>query len=186
MVYVIFGNGFEEMEALAPVDLLRRAGVEVVTVGIGSREITGSNGAVVKTDITDDMMVKEGLEMIVLPGGLGGTSEIMKSERVKAMVQYAYDSGAYVCAICAAPTVLGSMGLLKGKKATCYPGHEEKLAGAEVMDADVVRDGKIITARAAALSIPFALRLVEAVRGTEAATMVRNKICYTENVKEVL
>jgi len=110
----------------------------------------------------------------------------MKSERVKAMVQYAYDSGAYVCAICAAPTVLGSMGLLKGKKATCYPGHEEKLAGAEVMDADVVRDGKIITARAAALSIPFALRLIEAVRGTEAATMVRNKICYTENVKEVL
>jgi 4-methyl-5(b-hydroxyethyl)-thiazole monophosphate biosynthesis len=186
LVYVIFGNGFEEMEALAPVDLLRRAGADVVTVGIGSREITGSNGTVVKTDITDDKMVKQGLEMIVLPGGLGGTAEIMKSQRVKDMVQYAHDSGAYICAICAAPTVLGSMGLLKGRKATCYPGNEEKLIGAEVVDADIVRDGKIITARAAALSIPFGLRLVEAVKGSEAASIVRNKICYTENVIEVL
>lgn len=186
MVYVVFGNGFEEMEALAPVDLLRRAGADVVTVGIGSNEITSSRGIVVRTDITDDMMEKKDLEMIVLPGGLGGTMEIMGSERVKDVVRYAYDSGAYVCAICAAPTVLGSMGLLKGKKATCYPGNEEKLEGAEIVDADVVRDGKIITARAAALSIPFALRLVEAVKGPQAADDIRSKICHTDNVIEVL
>lgn len=178
MVYVIFGNGFEEMEAVAPVDLLRRAGVDVAAVGIGSRNITGSRGVTVTTDISDDEMQTEGLEMIVLPGGLGGTKAIMECERVKKVVRHAFDNGIWVCAICAAPAVLGSMGILKGKKAVCYPGNEHLLEGAEIVDADVVVDGKIITGRAAGAAIPFALKLVEALKGAQAADSVREKICY--------
>lgn len=178
MVYVIFGNGFEEMEALAPVDLLRRAGAEVVTVGIGSREITGSHGVTVRTDITESEMKTDGLEMIVLPGGGGGTEEIKASDRVRKMVRYAYDNGLWIGAICAAPTVLGMMGLLEGRKAVCFPGCEDEMGGAEIKDADVVTDGKIITGRAAGASITFALKLVEALKGPDVSASVRDRICY--------
>lgn len=178
MVYVIFGNGFEELEALAPVDLLRRAGVDVVTVGIGAHEITTSRGVKIIADITDAEMRIEGLEMIVLPGGLGGTDAIMHCENVRRIVRYAYDNDLWVCAICAAPTVLGDMGLLKGKRAVCYPGNESLLTGATIEDADVVTDGKIITGRAAGASIPFALKLVEALKGADEAENIRGKICY--------
>jgi 4-methyl-5(b-hydroxyethyl)-thiazole monophosphate biosynthesis len=166
------------MEAIAPVDLLRRAGADVVTVGIGGRQITGSHNITISTDITDDEMRREGLEMIVLPGGGGGTAAIMGCDAVKNMVRYAYDNGLWVCAICAAPTVLGSMGLLKGRKAVCYPGNEHLLTGAEIVDADVVTDGRIITGRAAGAATPFALKLAEALKGPGESESVREKICY--------
>jgi len=178
MVYVILANGFEEMEAIAPIDLLRRAGVDVVTVGVGSKNIVGSHDIPVTADIVDTEMRTDGLEMIVLPGGLAGTKAISESERVKEAVRRVYENGGWVCAICAAPTVLGSMGLLKGKKAVCYPGHEHMLEGAEIVDADVVVDGRIITGRAAGAATPFALKLVEALKGARESETIAEKICF--------
>ena len=169
MVYVFLADGFEETEALAPVDILRRCGVEVKTVGIGGGQITGSHKITVIPDLTDAQITTDGLEGVVLPGGMPGTLNLEKSPIVKACVEYCRDNDLPICAICAAPSILGHMGILRGKRATCFPGFEHELAGAHLSARRVVTDGKIITGIGMGAALEFGLALVEVFCGKEAA-----------------
>ena len=179
MGYVFLAEGFEEIEALATVDLLRRASVQVKTVGVGGKTIPGSHHIPVVADLTEFEIQDEAPEMVILPGGMPGTRNLNESENVRRIVKKAFESGAYIAAICAAPTVLGALGLLEGRRAVCYPGHEEKLCGAALQpDAEVVCDGRIITAKAAGVTCDFALKLIELLRGYAEAETVRKGIFY--------
>ncbi len=179
MVYIVLGEGFEEMEAVVPCDLLRRAGVDARLVGIGGLEITGSRGITVKADLTETEAVWDEAEMIVLPGGLGGVASIRGSSMVMDAVKRAYAHDRWVAAICAAPTILAELGLTEGKKACCYPGMEEEMAGAHMEDAGCVRAGKILTGRAAGSAFDFGLALIEALRGKEAAQQIAAEVVYS-------
>lgn len=176
MVYVLLGNGFEEVEAITPVDYLRRAKIGVATVGIGGKEIVGGHGIRVKADIEIGEMDLTDLDMIVLPGGLGGVSAIGGCEEALQAIRFAWENDKFVAAVCAAPTILGEMGLLEGKTATCYPGCEGKLAGAICKEEAAVADGKLITGASAGCAEKFANCLIEALKGKEAASAVRRQI----------
>lgn len=176
MVYVMLGTGFEEIEALAPVDLLRRAGVEVQTVGINGKTVYGGHGIGVEADITLDQMDPAGMEMILLPGGLGGVASIRASSRTLDAVRYAYENDKYVAAICAGPTVLADLGITEGRRATCYPGQKGNMKNALLEENAAVRDGKLITGASAGCAVEFALELICALRGQEASDAVRTQI----------
>lgn len=176
MVYVFLADGFEEIEALAPVDVMRRAGIEVVTVGITGEYVTGSHGIVVKADTTDFSM-NENVELIVLPGGGNGTARLSESKAVINAIEYSRTNNVKMAAICAAPSVLGENGALEGKKAACFPLSDftDKLEGAEYVDLDVCVDGDVVTGRSAGHSINFGIELVRMLRGDETA-----KVKFTE------
>ena len=176
MVYFFIAEGFEEIEALCPLDLLRRAGVDVKTVGIGSASITGAHGITVLTDITDAELPNDSPEMIFLPGGMPGTLNLAASSTVKTSIQRAAENGAYILAICAAPSILGEMGLLCGKEAICYPGFEEKLTGATISKNTVVLDGNIATAAGMGVALEFRLLAVSLLRGKECADKLRSAV----------
>ena len=176
MVYVMLGTGFEEIEALAPVDLLRRAGVDVMTVGINGKTVYGGHNIGVEADILIDEMDLTEMEMIVLPGGLGGVASIRASAETLNAVRFAYENGCYVAAICAGPTVLADLGITDGKTATCYPGQKGNMGSAVLEDVAAVRDGKIITGASAGCAVEFALALIEALKGSQAAQVIRNQI----------
>ena len=176
MVYLFLANGFEEIEALAPLDLLRRAGVEVTTVGVGGEMIRGSHGIVVQADMPDTMYMDANPEMIILPGGMPGSKNLDESRIVDAAVQTAARNGAYIAAICAAPFILGKRGLLAGKEAICYPGFEDQLTGAKISDEKVVRDGKFITAAGMGVAVDFGLKLVEILKDSAVARDLRAAI----------
>ena len=176
MVYLFLANGFEEIEALAPLDLLRRAGVEVTTVGVGGEMIRGSHGIVVQADIPDTMYMDANPEMIILPGGMPGSKNLDESRIVDAAVASAARKGAYIAAICAAPFVLGKRGLLEGKEAICYPGFEDQLTGATISDKKVVRDGRIITAAGMGVALEFGLALVATLKGEKVAEDLRRAV----------
>lgn len=177
MVYVFLANGFEEMEALAPVDLLRRAGVEVFTVGVGSDMIVSSHNIPVKTDTTvDKIVLNDELEMIVLPGGMPGTLNLEANGVVQSSIDYCVENKKYICAICAAPSILGHKGLLKGRNAICFPGFKEDLCGAIISEKYVVSDGNFITARGAGVAVDFGLEIVKALGGSELSNKIRETI----------
>ena len=176
MVYVMLGTGFEEIEALAPVDLLRRAGVDVMTVGINGKTVYGGHNIGVEADILIDEMDLTEMEMIVLPGGLGGVASIRASAETLNAVRFAYENGCYVAAICAGPTVLADLGITDGKNATCYPGQKGNMGSAVLEDVAAVRDGKIITGASAGCAVEFALALIEALKGSQTAQVIRNQI----------
>ncbi len=177
MVYVFLANGFEEIEALCPVDLLRRAGVEVTTVGIGSEVIRGAHGITVHADIPDIMYKDPSPEMIILPGGMPGAENLDRSRIVDTAINIASKKGAYIAAICAAPFLLGKRGILRGKKAVCFPGFEDMLDGASIVDGDsVVIDGNIITAKGMGAAVSFGLALVSLLCGNETASAIREGI----------
>ncbi len=162
MIYVYLADGFEETEAVAPIDLLRRSGRKVVTVGVGDNMITSSHGVTVVTDtIAQEAALTDELEMIVLPGGMPGTLNLEKSPYVQAAIDYCTANGKYIGAICAAPSILGHKGLLKGKRAVCYEGFETQLEGAETGTEPVAADGIFITSRGAGTAVEFGLALVE-------------------------
>lgn len=162
MIYCFIADGFEEVEALTPVDLLRRCGLEVKTVGIGSCIIKGSHGIRIMTDIDDgEMVIDDSIKMIILPGGMPGTLNLEHSKKVQEAIDFCAENGRYIAAICAAPSILGHKGLLDGKKATCFAGYEQQLGKAECTSSPVEADGKIITARSAGTALDFALKLVE-------------------------
>lgn len=161
MVCVFLADGFEEMEALAPVDILRRAGVTVQTVGVGGKTVTGSHGIPVVADAADhELVLSDDLQAVVLPGGMPGTKNLEKSAVVQAALDYAAAHDCLIAAICAAPSVLGHRELLRGRRATCYPGFESELYGAVVTGASVEVDGRIVTARGAGVSLDFGLQLL--------------------------
>lgn len=181
MIYVFIANGFEEVEALTPVDILRRCELDVCTVGVGgSQVIQGSHGIVIATDVEEsDITIGAETDMIILPGGMPGTLNLEKSPIVQNAIDYCVKNDKYIAAICAAPSILGHKGLLEGKKATCFPGFENELLGAEVTGELVEVDGKIITAKGAGAAMKFALKLAEILAGenqakkTEAALQCR-------------
>ena len=179
MIYMFLANGFEEVEALAPLDLLRRAGCDVTTVGVGGGDtVVGAHGIAVGVDIPDTMFRDSKPEMIILPGGMPGTRHLDESRTVDAALRTAINTGAYIGAICAAPMVLGKRGYLKGKAAVCFPGFEEYLEGAilQPKGVTVAVDGKIITAVGMGVAIDFGLELVEALKGKEVASNLRTAI----------
>ncbi len=162
MIYVFLANGFEETEAIAPIDLLRRSGKKVVTVGVGDNVIVGSHGLPVVADtIAQEAQLTDELEGIVLPGGMPGTLNLEKSKYVQAAIDYCAENGKVIGAICAAPSILGHKGLLKGRTAVCYSGFETQLEGANIGDTSVAEDGIFITARGAGVAVDFGLKLVE-------------------------
>jgi 4-methyl-5(b-hydroxyethyl)-thiazole monophosphate biosynthesis len=169
MIYVFFAPGFEEIEALATVDVLRRAGLETRTVGVTSDEITGAHGITVRTDAVIAQVAADNPAAVVLPGGMPGTLNLEKCPEVCSMTRRAYENGRIVAAICAAPSVLGHLGILQGRRATCYPGFETELTGAEKVPQGVCRDGQVITANGAGNAIPFGLEIVRAFCGDAAA-----------------
>ncbi|MBR5088667.1 MAG: DJ-1/PfpI family protein [Ruminiclostridium sp.] len=174
MILVFLANGFEETEAVAPIDILRRDGQKVVTVGIGEEVITSSHGVTVVPDVTEvDIALSDEIDMIVLPGGMPGTLNLEKSRTVQDAIDYCTANGKYIGAICAAPSILGRKGLLNGKKATCFPGFEELLEGAQFTGAPVEQDGKIVTARGAGVAVEFGLKLAEVLSGKAASDKLR-------------
>ena len=177
MVYVLLGTGFEEIEALTPVDLLRRAGVEVATVGINGKVVYGSHGIGIEADLELGQMDLTSLEMVILPGGLGGVASIKASQAALDAVRFAYENGKYVAAICAGPTILAQLGITDGKNATCYPGCESQMGSAIIHEnAAAITDGKIITGTSAGCAIPFGLQLIAALKGKEAAEAIAKQI----------
>lgn len=178
MVYLFMADGFEEVEGLTVVDLVRRAGIELKTVSVMGRiEVTGAHGIEVKADcLFEDM--KEPAEMLILPGGVPGTPNLKAHKGLQQLICKSAEQGIYLAAICAAPTVYGELGLLKGKKATCYPGLENGLLGAEVVYDNVVTDGNFITSRGVGTAIDFSLRLVELLKNKAEADKIAKAIVY--------
>lgn len=177
MIYVFLADGFEEIEALAPVDILRRGGLEVKTVGVTGKVVTGSHGIGVTADITVDETVTDKLCGVVLPGGIPGTPNLEANARVMELVDYAMANNIITAAICAAPSILGHKGYLEGKNAICYPGFEKELKNANIIEASVVRDGNIITSRGAGVALEFGFALLEAFKDFETAEKLRNAMC---------
>ncbi len=179
MIYVYLANGFEETEMIAPLDLIRRAGLDVKTVSItGDTLVTGSHGITVKADMTvfDGDYDFKTAEMLILPGGMPGTTRLEESGEVKKALLYAAENGRYISAICAAPSVLGKLGLLDGKRAVCYPGFEKYLTGATHTESRCERDGDFITAVGMGAAVEFGLKIVETLCGKEASEKLKNGI----------
>lgn len=177
MVYLFLADGFEEIEALYTLDLLRRANLDVLTVGVSGKVANGSHKIPVVCDIDcASLPYNSDFDMIILPGGMPGSTTLDKAECVEKYIKLALENDKLICAICAAPFILGKRGILKGKRATCFPGFENQLEGATVVDAGVVRDGNIITGRAMGSAHDFALTILEALQGKEAADRMRKTI----------
>lgn len=177
MIYVFLADGFEETEAIAPIDMLRRAELDVVTVGIKNDGVRSSHGVPVLCDVTDmQVELDERLEMIVLPGGMPGTLNLEGNAVVQSSIDYCVKNGIPIGAICAAPSILGKKGLLDGKEAICFPGFEKFLSGAKLSDKKVVTDGIFTTAAGAGVAVEFGLKLVEVLKGAEASQKIKAAI----------
>lgn len=177
MVYFFLADGFEEIEALCPIDLLRRAGSHVKTVAVGNGEfVTGSHGITVKADMKESDFSSADAELIVLPGGMPGTTHLEESEVVAKAIEDALADNKYVAAICAAPSVLGKRGYLRGREAICYPGFEKYLEGAVISEKKVACDGNIITAAGMGVALDFGLELVSLLHGAERAENLRRAV----------
>ena len=174
MIYVFLADGYEEIEALTAVDVLRRAELLVKTVGVGSKTVRGAHDILVTADLEEkEVQTDETLQAVVLPGGMPGTLNLEKSPIVRAAVEYCADTNNCIAAICAAPSILGHWGLLKGKKAVCFPGFENELTGAEISQSSVCKDGALITAKGPGSAIEFALTVVKFLQGESAANKIR-------------
>ena len=171
-IYMFLADGFEEVEALAPLDLLRRAGLDIKTVGIGKKQITGAHGIKVEADLSEDQLGGVA-DAVILPGGMPGTLNLDASKTVEGALLATHKNGGYVCAICAAPRVLGRLGLLDGKRFTCYPGTEELVPNGIFTAERVTVDGKIVTARGMGCAVDFGLALVDLFCGKETADKLR-------------
>jgi len=177
MIYVFLGSGFEEVEALTPVDILRRCELDVKTVGVGSQVVKGSHGISVLTDlIENEIILDNNLQMVVLPGGMPGTLSLERSKKVHEAIDYCVKNNILVAAICAAPSILGHKGLLSGVEVTCYPGFESQLQGAIVSDKLVCKDGIYITGKGVGASLMFSLKLIEELISKERADLLEESL----------
>lgn len=167
MIYVFLADGFEEAEALVTVDILRRAEIDVTTVGVGKSIIEGTHGIKVIADTTTAEFSPHDMMGVILPGGMPGTTNLEADQTVLSAVKYAYNNNLLVAAICAAPSILGHLGLLKGEKATCYPGFENDLLGSEYVNALAVTSGNIITAKGAGAVFEFGFSITDYVKGNK-------------------
>lgn len=173
MIYIFLAEGFEEVEALGTLDVLRRCNIKARTVGIGGTEITGSHGIKVKADLGEaDIVLNENLDAVVLPGGMPGTTNLGESDTVRNALKFAQKNNILICAICAAPTVLGKFGLIDGKRVTCYPGCEDGLGGATYTAERITEDGRIITGNGPAAALLFGEAIAARFVGNEKAHQV--------------
>lgn len=176
-VNVYLGNGFEEVEALTVVDVLRRAGIDVKTISISkTKEVKGAHNITVIADKSFDEIDNNAVDMLVLPGGMPGTTNLEKHEGLKALIREFYQKEKYIAAICAAPSILGKMKLLNSCSATCYPGFEKYLEGAIHSEAPVVRHKHIITSKGPGTAMLFALELVEILIGKDKAESIKESM----------
>lgn len=177
MYYIFLANGFEETEALAPLDIMRRADIEVYTVGVGSKVINGAHNIPVVADVIDcEIAPDKDLEGVILPGGMPGTLNLEKAESVQKFIDFAAENGLLLGAICAAPSILGHKGILDGKRAVCFPGFEEQLGSALVSQDAVVTDGNIITACGAGAALEFGFELIKYISGEAVADHYRKSM----------
>ena len=176
---IFLADGFEEIEALTVVDLLRRAGIEITTASImGRKNVTGSHRITVEADALIEDIEFDSIDMLILPGGMPGTTNLSACKALTDKVKEFDANGKMLCAICAAPTVFGKLGLLKGKKACCYPGCEVDLLGADVQTTNVTKDANFITSRGMGTAIDFGLAIIEHFQGKDAADEMGRKIVY--------
>jgi len=178
-VCIFLANGFEEIEGLTVVDLLRRAGIEIDMISITEqREVTGSHNIKVTSDKLFSEADYESYDMLVLPGGMPGTLNLGAHEDLVALIKNYQKEGKWITAICAAPSILGDNNILEGKKAICYPGYEERLTKAIITNEKVVTDQNIITSRGMGTAIDFGLVIIEKLINQETALKIKNSICY--------
>lgn len=180
MIYLFLADGFEECEALVPLDILRRAEIEVMTVGIGSKTVKGSHNIPVTCDLEENEITLENLQGIILPGGMPGTTNLQNNATVNLFIDYASKNNLLICAICAAPMILGQKKILEGKKATCFTGFEKELLGATVCETPVVKDGNIITAYGAGAAFPFGFEILSYLKGEAASKQMQSQMRYTK------
>ena len=179
MYYLFLANGFEITEAMAPLDVMRRAGLDVKTVGVTGEYAQSSHGVTVKADILLQDVSYDDIEGVVLPGGMPGTLNLKASQDVRDAIQYSFDNGKLIAAICAAPSIFGCMGLLEGKKVTSFPGFENELRGAEYTGAHVETDGNVITAKGAGCALSFGRAIVAfALSENEADKVLSDMQCF--------
>ena len=176
MIAILLADGFEEIEALTPLDVLRRAGLDVRTVAIGSKIAVGSHGIPVICDIEADEVNENELSMVIFPGGMPGSLNLDASPYADKFINAALKNGGRIAAICAAPLILGRRGLLEGKEAICYPGFEEELRGAKISEKSVVTDANITTAKGMGVALPFALELVRLICGENKANEISKSV----------
>ncbi|MDF2541830.1 MAG: hypothetical protein K0S47_1548 [Herbinix sp.] len=178
-VYIFLADGYEEIEGLTVVDLLRRAGIEIVMVSLtGSLSVKGSHQITSLADKLFEEVDYQDADMLVLPGGMPGTTNLIRHEGLDGLLKEFHQKGKSLAAICAAPTVLGTKGILKGKNAICYPGHEDKLEGATLVNSAVVTDGNIITSKGMGTAIDFSLSIIQHFQGEAAAKKISASIMY--------
>lgn len=179
MIALFLADGFEEIEALTPVDVLRRAGIKVVTYSInGDLCVCGTHNIMVDADDIIENIDYNDIEGIILPGGMPGADNLENCREVQELLAYAAENGKLMCAICAAPKVLGKFGYLKGKKATCFPGFEECLLGAEPTGDRVTVDGNVITSKGMGTAMDFSLAMLEYMKGKETADKMAVSTMY--------
>lgn len=181
MIYLFLAEGFEEVEAITPLDYIRRCDeLKVLTVGIGGKRVTGSHGIVIECDIEENEIEPDDIEMIILPGGMPGTLNLEKSNVVSECIDLCAANKKYIAAICAAPSILGHKGVLQNKKAVCYPGFEEQLLGAVISYESVCRDGNIITAKGAGAANQFAFEIIACLLGEERAKKLKEAVQWKD------
>lgn len=180
MVYVFLADGFEEVEAITPIDYLRRADIDVVTVGVTGASVTGAHNVTLMCDVTEDEIDITKAQGIVLPGGMPGTLNLEKSEIVQDAIDYCVKNNLLISAICAAPSILGHKNLLENKNAVCFPGFESELYGAKIADGFAVTDSNIITAKGAGAASEFAFEIIKYLCDDEVAAKIKATVqtCY--------
>lgn len=177
--YVFLAEGFEEIEAIVPIDILRRADIEVVTISIStSKEVCGAHNIIVLADCLFSETEFSNNDLLLLPGGMPGTKNLDAHNGLKDLLRKQAEEGKKIAAICAAPSILGKMGLLEGKEAICYPGYEDQLQGATLSENKIVKSGAIITAKGAGVAVEFALKLIEELKGKATADRIADMICH--------
>lgn len=177
MVYVTLVDGFEDIEAIEPVDIMRRAGIDVKTVGVMGKTATSSHNVTVQADILIDEVNKEDMEMLVLPGGPGHTN-LDESDKVQNLISYALEKDIYIAAICASPSILGKRGILDGKNYTCFPGFEEYAPNGIPTGEKATLDGKILTGKGAGAASDFGFVMVEILKGKDVADKLKKEMQY--------
>lgn len=177
MVYVLMVNGFEDVEAIEPIDIMRRAGIGVKTVGVMGKNATSSHDITIETDILIDDINKDDMEMLVLPGGPGHTN-LDESPEVQGLITYALEKDIYIAAICASPSILGKRGILDGKNYTCFPGFEKYAPNGNFTGEKATLDGKILTGKGAGAASNFGFKMVEILKGKDIADKLKKEMQY--------
>ncbi|MDO4199343.1 MAG: DJ-1/PfpI family protein [Clostridia bacterium] len=178
MIYIFLADGFEEIEAIAPRDILKRGGVEVVTVGVTGEMVTSASGLQIKTDTEIENVDIDNLEGIILPGGMPGTTNLKNNQKLLDIIKYCFENKLLIGAICAAPSILGEMGVLQGKIACCYPGFEKYLKGASVSGESVAIDQNIITSKGPGTAMNFGFALLSYLKGKESSDSAKSGMIY--------